>query len=151
MCKVEGCKEKVSARGWCKHHYQSWYRYGDPLKAKYGHAGEANGRYRDGQSQHPLYHVWRQMIQRCHNPDHNRYADYGGRGIYVCDRWRKDFRNYLIDVGKDYEEGLWLDRIDNNGPYTSDNCHWIEPKESNLNKRGYGWENRSRDIEGRFE
>lgn len=150
-CDVEGCAAQARCRGWCNHHYQSWYKYGDPLKAKRGHAGEANGRYRHGYAGSKLEFIWRQMVQRCHNPEHNRYADYGGRGIYVCDRWKDHFENFIFDVSGSYEEGLWFDRIDNDGPYAPDNFRWTTPSVSNQNRRTSGWENRSRDLEGRFK
>ena len=73
------------------------------------------------------------MIQRCHNPKHERYAYYGGRGIVVCDRWRI-YANFLADMGE-APDGLWLDRINNDGNYEPGNCRWSTPKEQASNRR----------------
>src|ERR1700684_1930415 len=48
----------------------------------------------------PTYRSWRAMLQRCLNPNGNRWHRYGGRGIQVCRRWRYSFENFLADVGE---------------------------------------------------
>jgi len=79
-----------------------------------------------------VYKTWQQMRQRCENPNDTAYHRYGGRGIKVCDRWQ-DFSNFLEDMGEPYD---WqsLDRLDNNGDYTPDNCRWatIEEQQNNI-------------------
>lgn len=84
---------------------------------------------------HPLYDIWTQMIQRCENPRNPAYRDYGGRGIYVCERWRSDFNAFLCDVGE-RPTGHSLDRYPNNdGPYSPDNFRWATPKQQVANSR----------------
>lgn len=74
------------------------------------------------------------MLSRCYTETNDRYADYGGRGITVCDRWREDFYNFLEDMGE-RPEGMTLDRIEVNGNYEKDNCRWASVYTQNLNKR----------------
>lgn len=88
---------------------------------------------RHGMHNTPIYRVWEAMIQRCTNPNNARWADYGGRGITVADRWR-DFVNFYADMGP-RPDGLTLDRIDVNGNYEPGNCRWATYKEQRANVR----------------
>jgi hypothetical protein len=83
---------------------------------------------------HPLYTIWSAMKDRCHNPNNKQYADYGGRGITVCDRWRNSFPNFLEDMGE-RPEGLTLERSDNDGNYEPSNCVWETRKKQAENRR----------------
>jgi hypothetical protein len=87
-----------------------------------------------GLSNHELYGTWLDMRRRCVNPKNSRYPYYGGRGIYVCERWMYSFPNSLEDMGE-RPEGMSLDRIDNDGPYDPDNCRWADKHTQNLNQR----------------
>jgi hypothetical protein len=87
-----------------------------------------------GQSGTKAYYIWALMKQRCDNPKRLYYPRYGGRGIKVCERWR-EFTNFLEDMGHP-QDGMQLDRIDNNGNYEPSNCKWSTPKENSTNK-GY--------------
>jgi hypothetical protein len=78
--------------------------------------------------------VWAAMRQRCNNPNQKSYAYYGGRGIRVDKRW-DDFNTFLKDMSPTYKQGLQLDRIDNNGNYSSDNCRWSTRTEQTRNQR----------------
>ena len=81
----------------------------------------------------PEYRVWGQMIQRCGNPNNERYANYGGRGIKVCDRW-KNFENFFTDMGT-RKKGLTIERKNNDLGYFLENCCWATRKIQARNRR----------------
>lgn len=97
-----------------------------------------------GQCDSSLYKIWGSMIQRCVNPNSGGYENYGGRGIGVCERWRKSFVAFKEDMGDRPTDQHSLDRIDNNAGYCKENCRWSTKSEQARNTR----QNRNFSIDG---
>lgn len=81
-----------------------------------------------------IYGSWYAMKQRCKNPNNIGYKNYGGRGINYEKRW-EHFENFKQDMGETYQDGLRIDRIDNNKNYFKENCRWTTYKVQNNNRR----------------
>lgn len=77
-----------------------------------------------GMSKTTLYRRWRGMWNRATRINGIPYKNYGGRGIRICDRWKR-FENFRDDMGPSFQQGLELDRIDNDGNYEPGNCRWV--------------------------
>lgn len=88
-----------------------------------------------GKSKSRLYSIWLNMKSRCRDKSYPSYHRYGGRGIKVCDEWKNDFtifEKWSLENG--YNNGLQIDRIDNNGNYESNNCRWVTISENASNR-----------------
>lgn len=116
-------------------------------KARANKYGPKHFNYKHGMSDSRLYTIWVGMKDRCSNPNATRYNLYGGRGISVCDEWQKfePFMEWSLSHG--YSDSLELDRIDTNGNYCPENCHYVTTKENMNNKRN----NRHLTYDGRTQ
>jgi predicted XRE-type DNA-binding protein len=118
-CKI--CKEPYLTRSnyigkFCSHHCSNKY-----IATKHGYENSIT------------YKSWDSMKQRCLNPNHERYKDYGSKGIIICERWKNSFENFLEDMGE-RPEGTTIDRIDNSDGYYKENCRWATFKQQARNK-----------------
>ncbi len=90
--------------------------------------------YKHGMVGHPLYSIWTTMRSRCLCKTDKGFHNYGARGIKICPEW-DDFAQFVKDMGERPSVEYTLDRIDNDGDYTPENCHWGTEEEQNNNKR----------------
>ncbi len=100
-----------------------------------------------GMSRTPLFGSWHSMKSRCLNPNATGYAGHGGKGVSICEEWVHDFPAFAKwSYEHGYQAGMQLDRIDNDGDYTPENCQWLSKSEHcakthrDLGRRGHGYD-----------
>ncbi len=115
-------------------HWLRWRRHGDPL-----YDAPVGGWPKHGYSRRAKrsleYNFWLNMKSRCLNPNDPHYANYGGRGIKICQAWMDSFKAFLSDVGFRPSPNTSLDRIDTNGNYELGNVRWASRSEQQRNRR----------------
>lgn len=96
---------------------------------------ENNPNWKGGVRTHPAWTYWSNMKGRCNNPHNPKYYRYGGRGIKVCPEWENDSMAFCKWADANgFKPGLSIDRLDNNGPYSPDNCRWVSVSENSRKK-----------------
>ena len=123
-CIVDGCEFKHKAKGYCQKHYRRLLRLGYV---------DIKGQETHGKSYTKEYQTWQHMNQRCVNNKTKNYHRYGGRGIYVYDKWKNSFKEFYEDMGDKPFPNAQIDRIDNNGNYEPGNCRWVTNAQNQRN------------------
>lgn len=148
-CTVVWCTRKYYANKFCALHYRRDKKSLD-LDIPIVHAT------RHGQSNSATYRTWAAMKQRCTNSNVTNYRHYGKKGIKVCSKWLNSFQHFVDDMGEKPSARHSLDRIDNKGDYSPENCRWAISQQQVINRglsrnnssgrKGVCWDKRTRSY-----
>jgi hypothetical protein len=101
----------------------------------WGRLKHGDAKHRNGQKRAPEYNAWLNMKRRCYRKNDERYMDWGGRGITVCERWLNNYEDFLADMGRKPAKNYSIERVNNDGNYELDNCVWATRSQQQYNQR----------------
>ena len=141
-CLIENCGQPIfiKKRCLCKKHYEQW-RYLSSGQRRYRRNSLDKKRHNPlrrtkPDRSHPLYSIWHNINQRCHNTNNKNYHSYGACGVVVCERWRNSFDSFIVDMSPRPSSDYSIDRWPNpHGNYEPGNCRWASPAEQSHNRR----------------